>query len=474
MVCVVTHGRAASAPLTIVYPAQGAQIPYVRESFAFGASEPGSSVRVNGMPATTAADGGWIAYVPFVPGEFALHVTATLGSSTESATRTVSVDGPPAAATGLGAVSTPEPEPDRAGRVVGYSPDPESGSRPYGMLAPAPGAATTFTLPVGTPVEFSGHRDGYVGVDLGSDNPRWWIDEHQIVAVPAADAPARSVSSRLVATRRMGREDEFVYALSGRVPFRIDEDPAAGVLRASLYGRAGAAGSFVVHAAQTPIWGYAVRWAGDDLVIDVRRPPAFAPLPAPALRGLLVVVDPGHAPDSGAVGPLGTAEREVNLDIALRLRSKLEALGARVVLTRTDVTGTPLYDRPSLAERLGADALVSVHNNAWPDGVDPATHHGFTIFYFQPHSLALAQAMHSEYRRLPDLPDQGVQVGDFALVRSSFVPAVLTESAFITWPAEEMRLRTTSFRDQLAATMATGLERWAQSMRALTSAPKTL
>src|SRR5579863_392801 len=69
------YGSSAGA-LTIVYPSVDAQIPAVASSFTFGASPPGSTVTVNGVAATTTPDGAWIAYVPFAPGTFVLHVRA--------------------------------------------------------------------------------------------------------------------------------------------------------------------------------------------------------------------------------------------------------------------------------------------------------------------------------------------------------------------------------------------------------------
>ncbi|MBV8164602.1 MAG: N-acetylmuramoyl-L-alanine amidase, partial [Candidatus Eremiobacteraeota bacterium] len=113
-----------------------------------------------------------------------------------------------------------------------------------------------------------------------------------------------------------------------------------------------------------------------------------------------------------------------------------------------------------------ADVLVSVHNNALPDGVDPFTHHGFSVYYYQPQSLELARAIHSAYARDTSLPDYGLYYDNLALVRPTEEPAVLTESAFIMWPPEEMELRSPAFQDRLGATIADGIDRWANSMRA--------
>jgi N-acetylmuramoyl-L-alanine amidase len=353
-----------------------------------------------------------------------------------------------------------------AGHVIAYEPDPDSGARPYGMIETSDGT-TTFTVPLGTQLAVTGRVGDLYEVALPGDSPAW-IDRREV----AVDGAATHVlTAKIVASHTVERENETQISISlsgSRVPFRVIEEPtgADGIIR--LYGAGAVANPsanvpFSLH--QHAFWGYRSRWSGNDLIITFRKPPAFSAAPQPALRGLKIVVDPGHAPDSGAVGPVGTIERDVNLDIATRLSEKLRKLGADVVMTRTSGAGIRLYDRPALAERLGATALISVHNNAPPDGVDPSYYRGYNIYYFAQHSKALAQAMHDQYARDTDLPDGGVHRGDYALVRTSELPAVLTESAFITWPWEEMKLRDPTFRDRLAMTMADGTERWAERMR---------
>jgi len=355
--------------------------------------------------------------------------------------------------------------------VVGYAPDPLSGPRPYGMLGPAPDAPTYLMVPYGTQLAVTGRRGDQLRVALPGAQPQF-IDRRELIAEPRASAVPLA---HIISTMRSEDAHRTVLSieLGGvRPPFRVLEgDGGRGAIR--IYG----AGSrsryadvpFSLH--QHAFWGYHAAWSGSRLVVAFRKPPLFAPPGHPALSGLTVVVDPGHAPDTGAIGPLGTIERDVNLDIGSRLGARLRSLGARVVMTRTSNTAVRLYDRPALAQRIGADVLISVHDNAPPDGIDPRQARGFNVYYFQPHSLALAQSIHAAYVRDVDLPDGGLHSGDYALVRTSEMPAVLTESAYMTWPWEEMRLRDAAFRDELAATMAEGLERWAERMRTLERAP---
>ncbi|HYK52371.1 MAG TPA: N-acetylmuramoyl-L-alanine amidase, partial [Candidatus Eremiobacteraceae bacterium] len=144
---------------------------------------------------------------------------------------------------------------------------------------------------------------------------------------------------------------------------------------------------------------------------------------------------------------------------------RLRALGAIVFMTRSTNKPVILYDRPAIAQSLNADVLISDHENAPPGGIDPSKEHGYSVYYYQPHSFALAQSIHNAYREEIGIPDEGLHSGDLVLVRTSSEPAVLTESAFITWPWEEMLLRNPAFREKLAKAMADGMERWAAHMR---------
>jgi len=592
---------ASSIPLTIVYPGEGDKLPYVRESFIFGSTAPGATVSVNGASALVAPSGGWIAYVPFAPGDFHLHVVARDGSATASLDRVVNVASPlstlPASPARVDAVVHPTPaenltlypgdtvelfvkastdahvaasfdggitnvpmvethapslNPTEKERILGdavasgepvgglyegefrvpnargtlsvdYTVTASDGSvtraraegiitvsplgsfrvghivladrtkdidaRPYGVVESQPDGGWLFFPPAQTPFEVTGSAGDYYRVALGA-NQYGWIEKKSIaLETPGTPRPRASVQGIVV--QDGARAGTLIVHLSGRVPYWVSETLDTPGLRIRLFGAA-AGGDFVRYGAdrgniaevrwdqlggevatleiklrQRTMWGYHAQWNGNDLELVVKKPPHFKPAPASALSGLLVVIDPGHSPDSGSIGPLGTQERDVNLGIAKRLAVHLEKVGARAVLTRTANVPVGLYARTDLAARVGADILISIHNNALPDGVDPFTHHGFSVYYYQPQSLSLARAIHDAYRRDTQLPDYGLFYDNLALARPTEEPAVLTESAFIMWPPEEMDLINPTFQDKLAATITDGVNRWASAMRTL-------
>lgn len=90
-----------------------------------------------------------------------------------------------------------------------------------------------------------------------------------------------------------------------------------------------------------------------------------------SLVGIRVALDPGHSEDPGAIGPTELIEKDANMAIALCLDKELRKAGADVYLIRKGTESVGLYDRPKRAWDARADILISVHNNALPEGADP-------------------------------------------------------------------------------------------------------
>jgi N-acetylmuramoyl-L-alanine amidase len=119
----------------------------------------------------------------------------------------------------------------------------------------------------------------------------------------------------------------------------------------------------------------------------------------------------------------------------------LQAEGARVVMTRTTDTAVDLWPRIATADTSGAELLLSIHKNALPDGVNPFTNNGTSVFYNQPRSLLLATEVQRSLVRRLRLPDLGVGRADLAVIRPTWMPAVLCEGMFLIVPDQEARLR---------------------------------
>jgi N-acetylmuramoyl-L-alanine amidase len=225
---------------------------------------------------------------------------------------------------------------------------------------------------------------------------------------------------------------------------------------------------FNVHLSR-PLWGYRYRWEANALVLDVRKPPAIDP--ANPLRGLTIAIDAGHrgaVGDIGAIGPTRLTEVEANLTVTKRLAPMLREAGANVIEIRPDTVVVPLINRPILAELADADLFVSVHFNAFPDGVDPFANHGTTMFYYWPHSLGLARNLEREILAETGVPDRGVRYQNLGIPRTLWMPTVLTESLFLMFPQQEAALRDSAFVERLARAQLRGMEAFVRDRAAPT------
>jgi N-acetylmuramoyl-L-alanine amidase len=218
---------------------------------------------------------------------------------------------------------------------------------------------------------------------------------------------------------------------------------------------------------ERPLWGWRVRVDGTDLVFDFRMPPAVDP--EHPLRGRRIVIDPGHPP-GGACGPTGLCEPIANLNVANIVREQLTIAGASVIMTRVGPEDMDLWPRVALADSVDADLLISIHNNALPDGVNPFSNSGTSTFFNHPHSLALARAVQARLVASLGLRDLGIARGDLALTRPTWYPAILTEGLFMMFPEQEAALRTPEGQRRYATGVVEGitafLQQVGQSLRA--------
>jgi N-acetylmuramoyl-L-alanine amidase len=131
-----------------------------------------------------------------------------------------------------------------------------------------------------------------------------------------------------------------------------------------------------------------------------------------------------------------------------------------VLITRTDDVPIELWPRMDLVERSGAELLVSIHNNALPDGVNPFTNSGTSVYYNQPRSIPLARAVQSALVRRLGVRDLGMGRGDLAMARTTWMPAVLTEGLFMSVPEQEAALRSPRGRRLYAEGVVEGIRRF--------------
>jgi len=164
---------------------------------------------------------------------------------------------------------------------------------------------------------------------------------------------------------------------------------------------------------------------------------------------IIVFIDAGHGgSDPGAVR-FGLQEKDANLDIALRLKSKLEANGFAVVMTRTDDRYFSLDDRVNMANSSGADIFLSIHNNAALSQYA----HGTETFWCSngvSGSSQFASLVQSNLVSQIGRANRGVKTANFRVIKYTNMPAALVECAFVSNPTESELLKTAGFREKCA------------------------
>ncbi|UCF39630.1 MAG: N-acetylmuramoyl-L-alanine amidase [Gemmatimonadota bacterium] len=364
----------------------------------------------------------------------------------------------------------------RASPVVVVNDDPAGTGTTDSILAgrPTPWGTYHWFFPTGTVAAVSGRWGGQLRLRLSRATTAW-VDARDVEPLPAGYPPPTG-SARSMRLVPGPASVTLRVPLPGRVPFRVDETDVG--LRLTLYGVAadmdwvqyGGTDPFVqrISFAQPqsdvtevtvtldrPVWGYRAAWLGNDLQLEIRRPPRIDP--GSPLKGRRIMLDPGHPP-GGAIGPTWVRESDVVLQVALRARALLEAKGARVDLTRDSDRAVGLVDRLRLAEATDAEVLVSIHANALPDGVNPFVNNGTSVYYFHPRSIPLARALDRALVYELGFRDLGMGRGDLALARPTWMPAALTEGLFLVLPDQEAVLSSREGQERYARGIVNGIE----------------
>lgn len=179
------------------------------------------------------------------------------------------------------------------------------------------------------------------------------------------------------------------------------------------------------------------------------------PSPKPLL-GKTIVVDAGHGGNSsGAVGQSGAKEKDVVLDISLRLGKKLSKHGAKVILTRADDNAVTLQNRVVTANQAKADIFVSIHVN----GNENPNAHGTETYHYpgSAPSQTFAGMVQKKLIEALNRRNRGVKTASFYVLRYTSMPAILVEVAFITNREEEKLLSDAVFREKTADALFAGI-----------------
>lgn len=323
--------------------------------------------------------------------------------------------------------------------------------------------------PHGTKLTITGQRGNFYRVQLAGDITAW-VPASDVQLLPQGTPPAGGPIGVARFSPQPGYID-FRISVPDRLPYHVEE-PNDHELQIDVFGGVSQVNFFqygqydeLINRAQwsqprdsvfrvnirlnKSVWGYDVFHDGNNVVLRIRRPPTIDP--EHPLRGIRVLLDPGHGgKDTATIGPTRFAEAHANLAEGLALKPLLEAAGARVIMTRSTNIFLELAERTQMAVDSSADILVSLHNNAFPDGVNPFTNNGTSTYYYHPHSVDLAQDLLKELTSELGLRDIGYGRADLALVRPTWLPASLTETSFMMIPEQEAGFKNPDWVNRIA------------------------
>lgn len=174
------------------------------------------------------------------------------------------------------------------------------------------------------------------------------------------------------------------------------------------------------------------------------------------IAGKTIVLDAGHGGvDMGACGRQGVREKDVNLEVTMRLKDLLEDAGAKVVLTRIDDSYISLYERPFLANHLFCNLFISIHSNNHTNfevnGIEVYHHPG------RHEAKSLAEKVLKGLQAKTKLNSRGVKASDFCVTRETQMPSILVELGYLSNYQEESLLKTAEFRIKAAEGIFEGI-----------------
>ncbi|MDD4773996.1 MAG: family 10 glycosylhydrolase [Eubacteriales bacterium] len=190
-------------------------------------------------------------------------------------------------------------------------------------------------------------------------------------------------------------------------------------------------------------YGFEFSYSEGYIIASFRNPSALAIGEKP-LENRTIIIDAGHGgKETGALGPHPEfPEKVINLKIALETAARLEELGARVLLTRSDDSTVPINDRLVFLNEVNPDLSVSIHLNSMNMNADITKIRGLIGLYFADAGKLLTKTVSSSTALMLSRMERNPAVQRLAMVRNPKFPSTLIEAGFMTC-VEEYNIMTT-------------------------------
>lgn len=313
-----------------------------------------------------------------------------------------------------------------------------------------------------------------------------WIKETETQGVSRSGVPVESIVSG-VTSRSVSDWTELRIPLQTPVPITVNQTDRT--LQITLHHTLSQAGiqrlvnnptishitwqqitptqmQYTLHLKTNQAWGYKTRYEGNLLVLSLKNPPVLAnSLSANSLRGIKILLDPGHgsSEDLGSVGNGGIPEKDITIVVSKLLRDRLTKRGATVIMTREGDDDIGPNERAQLIVKVEPTIALSIHYNALPDGGDAEKTQGVAAFWYHPQSQSLAQFLHDYVTQKLDRKSDNVFWNNLALARPTVAPSILIELGYMIHPEEYTWITDPVQQNKLADTLADGIEAWFRS-----------
>jgi N-acetylmuramoyl-L-alanine amidase len=382
--------------------------------------------------------------------------------------------------TGLGKIEILAPTQLEVAEIASESGVTRTGpSTDYSRLTP---------LPKGTMATVTGKEGEWLRLDYGA-----WINSKETKIITGAVAPQTVIRS--VGYRRLSTATEIRFPLETAVPvsveqgnnaftltlynttaqtdtIRLDDDPLISRLDWQQVSPKQVKYTFNLKKFQQ--WGYKLKYENTTLVLTLRHSPRLNKSKRLPLSNIKIVLDPGHGgKESGASGPTGYLEKDVNLIVSKLLRDELVKRGAKVVMTREDDRDVSLVERQVIINTQEPAIALSIHHNSLPDNGDAENTKGFGTFWYHSQSHSLAVFLQNYVVTNLRKPNYGVFWKNLALTRPSAAPAVLLELGFMSNPYEFEEIVNPQAQRKMASTLADGITKWFEGIYLTTEAQRT-
>ncbi|MDJ0596531.1 MAG: N-acetylmuramoyl-L-alanine amidase [Pleurocapsa sp. MO_226.B13] len=362
------------------------------------------------------------------------------------------------------------------------------------------GASTNYSrltpLPKGTRARITGKEGEWLRLDYGG-----WIKAEETQPV-LGNIPPQSII-RSITSRQTETATEIIFPLQLPVPveikqkdnsitlslhnttaqtdtIRLDADPTIERLDWQQVSPTQIDYTFELNDEQQ--WGYDLHYEGTSLIFALRHSPQTSASVAESieygddeliedrvigtnlqqpLKNIEILLDPGHGgEESGAKGPTGYPEKEINLVISKLVEQELTDLGAKVYLTREKDADVSLEERVAKIDKIKPDIAISIHYNALPDSGDAEATQGISTFWYHTQAHSPAVFLHNYLVKRLNRPDAGIFWNNLALTRPHSAPSILLELGFMINPEEFEWITNSIEQRKLAKAIAAGIKEW--------------